>query len=121
MKKFLAIAMAAVMVLSFAACGDSKDTETTTAPIETTAAVDATVEVDATDVDITSAENTDTTDATEVTEEETTVAEIDISTPEGAIEFYKMAAAKSDDRATFRGTETMALESLDAVTVYCKR
>ena len=128
MKKLLAVCMAALMVLAFAACG-SKETEPevtepeiTEAIIEgDTLAVDDTTAEAETDAaeEVTDAAQEETPSATEkaeVTEapaEETTEeANKTPETKEEIVEFYKAAAAASD-KAGVKTSNVMKLESLD--------
>ncbi len=76
MKKLLALLMAGIMLLSFAACGGNGEEETTTEPEITTAApVDADVEEETEAEEVTEAEEeTEAEEATEA-EEETEAAE----------------------------------------------
>ena len=81
MKKLLALLMAGIMLVSFAACGGNGEEETTAAPEVTTAAPvagedvteDATEAEEITEEDVTEAEGE--TEAEEVTEEDATEAE----------------------------------------------
>ncbi len=117
MKKFLALAMAAVMALSLAACGENTETpETTTdaavveetnAPVEETNAVEVTEEA-------ASEEATGAAEETSAVEETTEAeAEIDLNTTEGVVEFYKQAAKATDAAGSINASDKMSLESLD--------
>lgn len=118
MKKILALAMAAMMALSLAACGGNEETpETTTeAIVENTEAnvPEETVATDATEADTAiSEENTDAVEETDAAEETTAAEdELDLNTTEGIVEFYKAAAIETD-KGTFKAQDTMTLESLD--------
>ncbi len=93
-KKILAILMALMLVLSFAACG-AKDDDTTTE--STTDAFDSFGE-DETDA----TEATDATDATDASTDETTVAEADST---------EATSAKADESTTAKKDETSKTET----------
>ena len=88
MKKFIALLLAAVLCLSFAACGGNDDVseETTTAPVvedDSTAAVDAQVEESSAAVEESSAAEVESTEeATEAASEETSEEESEAATEE---------------------------------------
>ncbi len=93
--KLLALLMALVLCLSFAACGGKEEPETTTAPDEVTEAVDATTVADET----TAAEG-DTTAADETTAaEETTAADAEETTAAEGETTTEAAAKKPETTA----------------------
>ena len=116
MKKILALAMAALMTLSLAACGGNDETtETTTEPIVQQTEIATTQEAEDVDTTVANSEETsDITDESAVSEEDTTAVEgeYDLTTPEGIVEFYKAAAAETDKNPP-QHSDKMTLESLD--------
>ena len=93
--KLLALLMALVLCLSFAACGGKEEPETTTVPDEVTEAVDATTVADET----TAAEG-DTTAADETTAaEETTAADAEETTAAEGETTTEAAAKKPETTA----------------------
>ncbi len=107
MKKFIAILLAMLLCLSFAACGGNGDAEetTTAAPDETTAAeVDASVADETTEADAeetTAAEEPSSEDATEADAEETTAADAEETTAEEETEAAKKPETKAEIVAYF--------------------
>lgn len=126
MKKVLALCMAALMVLAFAACGAKDEEPAATVPAETQAVAETeTLPLDAEELEeeVTEAAQETTEAAEEATEaavEETEAAAEETTeeakktpeTKEEIVEFYKAAAAASD-KAGVNTTNVMKLESLD--------
>ena len=127
MKKVLALCMAALMVLAFAACGAKDEEPAATEPAETQAVAETeTLPLDAEELEeeVTEAAQETTEAAEEATEaaavEETEAAAEETTeeakktpeTKEEIVEFYKAAAAASD-KAGVNTTNVMKLESLD--------
>ena len=108
--KLLALLMALVLCLSFAACGGKEEPETTTAPDEVTEAVDATTVADET----TAAEG-DTTAADETTAaEETTAADAEETTAAEGETTTEAAAKKPETTAEVVAYFNKAVDNVKA-------
>ena len=115
MKRIIAILTAAAMLLSFAACGNSDNTQETESITATEAERTTSVEeANATETDTTVAEETSNEETTlseeESSQEETTISAnpADWST-EQIVEFYKKAAKKS---TSAKSQQTMTMQEL---------